>query len=77
MGEATLEDFGREICASLMAERAVGDDPGVRHGHDGGGDVLAASFAADSVVADSGFGELPHVTSIGEEKEKICTRSWA
>jgi hypothetical protein len=54
--EAALEDFGREIGSALSAERAISHDPGVRHGHDRGGNVLTATFALHGVVANAGLG---------------------
>ena len=54
--EAAAEDLRWEIGAALAAKRALGDDPRIRHGHDGGGNVLTAAFAAHRVVADVGFG---------------------
>ena len=39
----------------------------------GAGMVFTTSFAADSEVAESGLGQVPHGTSIGEQETKICT----
>ena len=56
MREAALEDLRREIGSALAAEGALGNDPSVGHGHDGGWDVLTAAFAPDGEVADAGLG---------------------
>lgn len=73
MGESAAKDFRREVAAFCAAERALSDDPGIGQGEDGGGDVLAAGFAADGEVAEPGGGEVEHRSIIGEYKAKICT----
>ena len=73
VGESAAKDFRREVAAFCAAERALSDDPGVREGEDGGGDVLAAGFAADGEVAEPGGGGGEHRSIIGEYKAKICT----
>jgi len=52
MGEPAAEDLRRKVGAALAAEWAVSDDPGVGHRADRGGDVFAATFTANRVVAD-------------------------
>ena len=54
VGEPTAENFWGQVGAALVAQGAHGNNPSVGHGHDGGRDVLAASFAAHCVVADVG-----------------------
>jgi hypothetical protein len=73
VGESAAEDFRREVAAFGAAEWALGDDPGVGKGEDGGGDVFVAGFAADGEVAEARCGEVEHRFIIGEEKAKICT----
>jgi hypothetical protein len=57
------------------AQRAFGDDPGARHRQHWCRDVFAAALAAQSVVAEARFRQIPHGNSIGEQKEKISTTS--
>ena len=56
VGEAASENLRREIGTAPAAERALSDDPGVGHSHDGCRDVFAAPFALHGVVANAGLG---------------------
>ena len=66
MGKAAPENLRRKVRSALTAERALGDDPAIRHGHDRCWYVLAAALAANGEVADSCLRQLPHRISIGE-----------
>ena len=73
MGEPASEDIRRQIRAPLATEGAFSHNPRVGHRHHGRGNVFTASFAPDCVVANAGFGQVPHPNSIGEQTANIST----
>jgi hypothetical protein len=54
MGQPAPEYVRRQIPTLLAAERALGDDPGVRQGLDRRRDVLVAAFANDDKEMNAG-----------------------
>ena len=73
MGKLAAEDIRGQIAATVAAERADGDDPGVRHSLDRSRDVLAAAFASKDEVMDAGRRQIEHAIIVGEQKAKIST----
>ncbi|MDE3199763.1 MAG: hypothetical protein KGN79_02490 [Acidobacteriota bacterium] len=69
--ETAAEDVRGQVGTALAAERAVNGDPGIRHGEEQSGNVLATALAVDGEVVDSGVWQVEHGTSIGEYKAKI------
>jgi len=56
------EDIRRQIGSALTAQRAIRNNPGVRHRFDGGGNGLSAPFASDGVVAKPTLWKVPHAS---------------
>jgi hypothetical protein len=73
MGKPSLKDLRRQIPAFRAAERAIGDDPCVRHRLDWRGNVLVASFADNHKGMNARGRDVVDEDIIGEYKAKIST----
>jgi hypothetical protein len=60
VGKRPSENVRRQIAPLLAAQRAVGQDPGVGHGFDGGGNVLTAGLASEDEFAFPSGGDVEH-----------------
>jgi hypothetical protein len=65
--DALIEDLRRQVATFLFTERAFGDDPGVWHRFNRGGDVLVTALAGDYEGMNGGCWTLEHGNSMGEE----------
>jgi hypothetical protein len=75
MGQPAPEYVHRQIPTLLAAERAFGNDPGVRQSLDRRGNILLTTFANDDKGMDAGCWAVEHGNSIGEYKANISTIS--
>jgi hypothetical protein len=55
-----LENLGWKVVSFLPAERALGGNPGIRHGASWSGDVLIAPLAADHEVEVPSLRQVEH-----------------
>jgi hypothetical protein len=52
-GQSSLEYLRWQVASFLSTERALRDDPSIRHRLNGSGNVLLAAFAGDHKVMES------------------------
>ena len=75
MGQPAPEYVRRQIPTLLAAERALGNDPGVRQGLDRRGDILLTAFANDDIRMNAGCWAVEHENqyrrTLGESFHRI------